>query len=290
MEMCWDPWTSALASMTISFKVPPRIQMRGGFYHNGGPTMENNERKGQLAEEIREFCKRLRLSKAFADRTISYDGELEGIEYVHMLLAKEVALRKARSIEKCTEAAGLPCHFDPGEFDTGNVTFPPGMTMERLLELPFCEGETKGNVLLYGGPGVGKTMLSSILGRVATARGYTTVYYSTHDLVDALLAARDKGNLRTFLKGFEKVRLLILDDFGYIPCDVEGTRLLFRFMSMFFRKKPIILCTNVGLPKWQEMLQEERLAACIAGRVMENGVLIKLGGVDRRISSHRAGN
>lgn len=57
--------------------------------------------------------------------------------------------------------------------------------------------------------------------------------------------AKKKGNLSTFLKRFEKLDLLVLDEWGYAPLDREGTQLIFQIVSDYYERRSIILTTNL---------------------------------------------
>ena len=123
----------------------------------------------------------------------------------------------------------------------------------------------------------------------AAAGGCQTAYCNTQSLVEDLVDAQERGALRAFLKRYEKVRVLILDDFGYVPISLEGSRLLFRLLTPFFGRKTIILNTNIKFSQWPDVIPEEGLAATIAGRLMDGAILLKLHGRDRRFDAHRAG-
>ena len=46
-----------------------------------------------------------------------------------------------------------------------------------------------------------------------------------------------------------RAELVILDEFGYVPLDVEGARLLFQVMSSCYEKRSVIVTTNIEFGK-----------------------------------------
>lgn len=64
----------------------------------------------------------------------------------------------------------------------------------------------------------------------ACNEGKNVKFYRTSTLVNQLNEAKKKGNLSTFLKRFEKLDLLILDEWGYVPLDREGAQLIFQII------------------------------------------------------------
>lgn len=57
--------------------------------------------------------------------------------------------------------------------------------------------------------------------------GYKTKFYTVTELVLKLAEARRNGTLEQLRKNLNSLDLLILDEWGYVPVDRDGSQLLF---------------------------------------------------------------
>ena len=65
-----------------------------------------------------------------------------------------------------------------------------------------------------------------------------------------LVDAKARGALSTFFKKLSRLDLLIGDEWGYIPLDREGVKLLFQVISDCYEKRSVIITTNLEFSKW----------------------------------------
>jgi len=91
--------------------------------------------------------------------------------------------------------------------------------------------EEKRNLILFGNVGTGKTYLATALGVEACRKGHVVRFYRTSALVNQLMEAKKGGTRQKFLKGLEKADLIICDEWGYVPLERDGSRLLFQVVS-----------------------------------------------------------
>ena len=81
-----------------------------------------------------------------------------------------------------------------------------------------------------------------------------------------------------------RVDLLILDEFGYIPLDSDGGRLLFQVMSNCYERQSMALTTNIELGKWGTVLADAKLASALVDRIVHQGRLVEFKGESRRVA------
>jgi DNA replication protein DnaC len=93
-------------------------------------------------------------------------------QFLHDLLAHEVAAVKQRRLQGRLRFAKLPARRTLEQFDFSAQPSLDRRLVEDLATLRFVED--KANVLLIGPPGVGKTMLATILGQAAVDAGRRT--------------------------------------------------------------------------------------------------------------------
>ncbi|MCQ9628104.1 ATP-binding protein [Cetobacterium somerae] len=158
---------------------------------------------------------------------------------------------------------------------------------EELKELKFII--EKKNLILYGGVGTGKTHMACALGLNACNEGKNVKFYRTSTLVNQLSEAKKKGNLSSFLKRFEKLDLLILDEWGYVPLDREGAQLIFQIISDCYERYSIILTTNLEFSRWVSILYDENMTAALIDRLVHHSHLVLFNGSSKRLKESGLG-
>ena len=102
--------------------------------------------------------------------------------------------------------------------------------MDDLLNPAFIP--RKENLILYGTVGAGKTHLAIATGVAACDAGFRVRFWRTATLVNALTEAKKQGVISQFMRQFEKLDLLICDEWGYVPIDSDGSKLLGRVATI----------------------------------------------------------
>lgn len=78
--------------------------------------------------------------------------------------------------------------------------------------------------------------------------------------------------------------LIILDEFGYVPFDIDGARLLYQIIAGSYERRSIIFTTNIEFSKWGTVFADDKLAAAIIDRIVHHGRLLEFTGQSRRVS------
>ena len=119
---------------------------------------------------------------------------------------------------------------------------------------------------------------------LAIDSGKSVRFLSAAQLVLDLQRARDCGRLDERYQELSRCDLLILDEFGYIPLDSDGGRLLFQVMSNCYERQSMVITTNIEFSKWGTVLADEKLASALVDRVVHHGRLVEFGGQSRRVT------
>lgn len=233
-----------------------------------------------LHQQIAACCKQLRLSSKLADRALTETGE-SNQEYLYNLLCSEVEYRRETRITKLLNTAGFPRRYDPEMFQTSEIDFPEGTTMGTLLNLDFYH--SGNNVIMYGGTGTGKTMLSILIGIAACNAGIPVRFYRTAGLINLFSESQLNGTLSKLKKKLNTAEILILDEFGYVPYDRTGSELLFDYLSEIHEVKPVILNTNLEFSQWVNVLYDQRMTTALIGRLTHHVELILFPGENHRL-------
>lgn len=192
----------------------------------------------------------------------------------------EIAHRDGTRGARLPGQARFPVPKSVEGFDWSNVSFPDGWGREDMLSLSFMERAE--DLVFYGPTGRGKTHVATAVGMAAVSAGHPVRFWQTAQLVPRLGKAKREGTLDRLLADVAKVRLLVLDEFGYVPFDVDGARLPCQVISESYERRSVIFTTSVELGRWGTVFADDRLAAAIVDRVVHHGRLVEFGG-----SSHR---
>jgi DNA replication protein DnaC len=231
-------------------------------------------------DEIVRCCKQLKLSTNLAARAGTIDGDSHQ-EYLCHLLNSEVEYRHKSRTLKLRTTAGFPATYSFGQFRADEVQFPSDVTVDGIKSLAFI-GERK-NIIMYGGTGTGKTMLSICIGNEACLKGIPVRFFRTASLVNQLSESKGRGELCSFIKKLNKAFVIILDEFGYVPYDRTGSQLLFDYLSEIHGYKSIILNTNLEFSRWVNVLYDEQMTAALVGRLMHHCHLLLFPGENNRL-------
>lgn len=240
-----------------------------------------------LRKEIAACCKQLRLSSNLADRAILQKRE-SNQEYLKNLLEDEIEYRKQTRIDRLIGGAGFPRRYSPDEFRTDEVTFGEDTSYDNLLLLDFFR---KGkNIIMYGGTGTGKTMLSIIIGIEACKANIPVKFYRVAGLINQLSESHSTGKLQDFKKKLNKASILILNEFGYVPYDRTGSQILFDYLSEIHEKKSVILNTNLEFSQWVNVLYDYSMTTALIGRLTHHAELLLFPGGNNRLRESSINN
>ena len=137
--------------------------------------------------------------------------------------------------------------------------------------------------MLFGPVGTGKTHLAIALGVKACEQGLNTKFASVTEMVLRLAEARRAGTLERLVRELQKLDLLILDEWGYVPVDKEGSQLLFRVIADSYESKSLILTTNLEFSKWGSIFTDDQMAAAMIDRLAHHGHLLLFEGESYRM-------
>jgi DNA replication protein DnaC len=233
-----------------------------------------------LKQAIAECCKRLRLSRNIAE--ISDHVEAESPQaYLLEILRQELAYRETARRARLLKQAGFYTMktFDGYCFD--EIRMPSGLDIDYLKNASFIEEQK--NLILYGNVGTGKTHMAIAAGAAACHRGKAVRFFRTAALVNQLSDAQQKGDLARFLKQLLKTDLLICDEWGYVPLDRAGSKLLFQVISECYEQRSVIITTNLEFSKWVNIFYDEQMTAAMIDRLVHHSYLLLFEGQSYRI-------
>ena len=234
-----------------------------------------------MKEALAQCCKKLRLSASLASRAMTLEGDNHQ-EYLLNLLTSEIANRDTARITRNMNLAGFPCRYRPEQYRTDEIEFPDDVSFESLLDLDFYRSGK--NVIMYGGTGTGKTMLTILIGIEACKENIPVRFFRVANLINLLAEHKQAGTLTYFKKKkLDPAKILLLDEFGYVPYDRAGSELLFDYLSEIHEQKSVVLNTNLEFSQWVNVLYDKRMTTALIGRLIQHVELILFPGQNNRL-------
>ena len=181
----------------------------------------------------------------------------------------------------CTLTSGLKDVLKDALYGEAQESFQKVIREDDNFQLLFIKD--KNNLVLYGPVGIGKTHMTIAAGVSACMKGYKVRFYTVTELVLKLAEARKNGILERLRSELNGLDLLILDEWGYVPVDRDGSQLLFRVISDSYESKSLLLTTNLEFSKWGSIFTDNQMAAAMIDRLVHHGHLILFEGNSYRM-------
>ena len=142
----------------------------------------------------------------------------EGVDhpgYLLRLSELELIDRHHRMVDRRIKAARFPA---TKSLDTFDFLAMPSVNKHLVMQLVRCEYVDRGeNVIAVGNSGTGKTHVALGLGLAACQRGLSVGFTTAASLVHELIEARDERRLLNLQKKLARLKLLIIDELGFVP-------------------------------------------------------------------------
>jgi DNA replication protein DnaC len=156
------------------------------------------------------------------------------------------------------------------------------LNKNQMLELSSCRYITNGHhLILKGASGNGKTYIACCLG-ISACRNFMSVkYIRLPELLEDLSIAHGEGTYKKIIKYYQKIDLLILDEFLLIPLNTNQAMELFEIIEARSRSGSIIFCTQFDPCGWYERIGTSRdgtVSEAIIDRVIHNSYEIMIDG------------
>jgi DNA replication protein DnaC len=187
----------------------------------------------------------------------------------------EVAERNRRRTERhLAEAKLLPGKtLDSFEFEAVPM-------ISKALVMAICAGDSwidnGANLILLGGPGGGKSHLSSAIGLALVESGWRVMFTRTSDLVQRLQVARRELALEAAIARLDRFDLLILDDFAYISKDQAETSVLFELISARYERRSMLITANQPFGEWGKVFPDPAMTLAAVDRLVHHATIFEM--------------
>jgi DNA replication protein DnaC len=213
-------------------------------------------------------------------RECARDG-VDHPRYLLRLVELELIDRERRATERRIREARFPAVKSLDTFDFSAI---PSLNKMLVLELARCEYITRrDNLIALGNSGTGKTHVALALGLVACQRGFSTLFLTAHALAHQLMEAKDEKRLLKLQAQLQGVKLLIIDELGYVPLSQLGAELLFEIFSQRYERTSTIVTSNLPFEEWPSVFRSERLTGALLDRLTHHVHILELNGESYRL-------
>ena len=224
-----------------------------------------------MEEMLVQVCKKLKFGSSLISNSKKITADTH-FEFLLKLLNVELEERERKRRNTYLKAAKFDVIKTFENYTFEDIKFPTTFCADDITNMAFIP--RKENLILYGNVGAGKTHLAIATGIAACDAGYKTRFWRTAVLVNALTEAKREGCLSKFMKQIEKLDLLICDEWGYVPIDSEGAKLLFQVISECYERKSIIITTNLEFSRWNDIFTDTKITAALLDRIIHHSHLL----------------
>ena len=222
----------------------------------------------EKSERILKMSRSLTLTRSVLAGTLA-EATPNQLDFIERWFTAELDSRERSKRLRLLKQAGFPADKTLDGYDWTNLKMPADWGRAQLENLDFVAGCE--DLVLYGPVGTGKSHLAIAIGRLACERGVPVRFFTATGLLMRLRRAQQENRLDRELASIGKARLLIIDEFGYLPIDEEGSRLLFQIISDSYETRSIIYTTNIEFSGWGRVLGDKNMAAALIDRTVHHG-------------------
>ena len=211
---------------------------------------------------------------------------LDHVQFLTRLVELELIDRERRMVERRIKAAKFPATKSLDSFDFKAI---PKLNKMQVLELARCDWiERRENVIALGPSGTGKTHVALGLGLAACQKGMTVSFTTAAALVNELMEARDERRLLRVQKQMANVKLLIIDELGFVPLSKTGAELIFELISQRYERGATLITSNLPFDEWTETFGTERLTGALLDRLTHHVNILEMNGESYRLAQSQA--
>ena len=188
-------------------------------------------------------------------------------------------------VERRVKAARFPA---VKSLDTFDFLAMPSVNKHLVMQLARCEYvERRENVIAVGNSGTGKTHVALGLGLAVCQRGLSVGFTPAASLVHELIEARDERRLLNLQKKLSRLKLLIVDELGFVPLSKTGAELLFEVFSQRYERGSVLVTTNLPFDEWTEVFGSERLTGALLDHLTHRVHILEMNGESYRLKQSR---
>lgn len=132
-------------------------------------------------------------------------------------------------------------------------------------------------VLFIGECGTGKTHLLTGPCVEACRQKRRVRFTKTERLVNELVEAKHKLELRRVIARWSRYGLIAIDEAGYMPLAEVGAEFLLQVAAERAERAAVVLKTNLPLSEWAQVIPNARLCKALLDRITDRAHVLETG-------------
>ena len=236
----------------------------------GTPLLQSRLRNLKLSAMLRDYAK---IGEECSKDNATYEG------YLDQLCQCELLARESNVVRRRIAEAKFPSLKELADFRFAEI---PKLNKSKVIELSkgdFLKNQT--NLVLVGAPGIGKTHLAIA---IASRTGSRVRFFTASELVNTYLEAREERTILRLEASLKKLKLIVVDELGYLPLDRRGAEHLFGFFSLCYEQVSLIVTTNLPFAQWpQTFAGDERMTGALLDRLTHRVEILAIEGESYRL-------
>jgi len=198
-------------------------------------------------------------------------------ERLGLLVDIEWTSRKNNRLKKLIQAA----KFDQPQAHIADINYTAQRKLDPGLIVKLAECiyvEEKHNIIIMGATGSGKSYLSCAFGIEACKHFYSVRYIRLPELLTDLAIARGEATIKKLLNQYQKVNLLIIDEWMLVALRESEARDLLEIIHSRHKRASTIFCSQFAPAGWHAKIGEATLADAILDRIVYDSYPIEIHG------------
>ena len=212
----------------------------------------------------------------------------EGVDhpgYLLRLSELEMIDRHHRMVDRRIKAARFPA---TKSLDTFDFLAMPSVNKHLVMQLARCEYvDRRGERHRYRQQRHRQDPCRPRPGARRLPEGLSVGFTTAASLVHELIEARDERRLLNLQKKLARLKLLIIDELGFVPLSKTGAELLFEVFSQRYERGSVLVTTNLPFDEWTEVFGSERLTGALLDRLTHRVHILEMNGESYRLKQSR---
>ena len=171
--------------------------------------------------------------------------------------------------------------------DTFDFLALPSLNKALVLELARSEYvQRRENVIALGNSGTGKTHVALGLGWPPARRVFGRLHHGRGPGPPADGSPRRAAPAQAPARP-RRLKLLIIDELGYVPLSPTGAELLFEVFSQRYERGSTIVTSNLPFEDWTGVFGSERLTGALLDRLTHHVNILTMNGDSYRLKQSK---
>lgn len=205
-------------------------------------------------------------------------------ERLAMIVDAEWNRRQKNKLAKLIRNAG----FSISSACMEGIEYIPDRKLDKAQMTRFQTGkfiEDGHHIILKGATGCGKTYIGCAIGNAGCRKFYSVKYMRLPELLDELNLAKGMGTLKKTIKAYQRVNLLIFDEWLIRPLEAQESYNLLEIIEARINsdKGSMIFCTQFNTEEWYSRIDPDLeegspISEAILDRVIHNAYDVTIDG------------